>query len=114
VLLDVRMPGASGLDLVPQFLDLEPSLAILMLTAVNDATTAALCMQRGAFEYLIKPIDLGDLARAVERAPAGGPPYSRPPSCISGSRRRLPSGRRSFGGNAPRSSGSPWQPSRRW
>lgn len=68
MLLDVRMPGASGLDLVPQFLDIEPSLAILMLTAVNDATTAALCMQRGAFEYLIKPIDLGDLARAVERA----------------------------------------------
>ena len=62
------MPGTSGIDLVPQALEIEPNLAILMLTAVTDATTAALCMQRGAFEYLIKPIDLVDLGRAVERA----------------------------------------------
>ena len=68
VLLDVRMPGRSGIDLVPQIVELEPSIAILMLTAVNDATTAALCMQRGAMDYLTKPIDLSDLARAIVRA----------------------------------------------
>jgi putative nucleotidyltransferase with HDIG domain len=39
-----------------------------MLTAVNDATSAALCMQRGAFDYLIKPIDLGHLGRAIHHA----------------------------------------------
>ena len=53
---------------MPQVLELEPSIAILMLTAVNDATTAALCMQRGAMDYLTKPIDLSDLARAIQRA----------------------------------------------
>lgn len=68
LLLDVRMPGKSGIDPVPQVLELEPSVAILMLTAVNDATTAALCMQRGAMDYLTKPIDLADLARAILRA----------------------------------------------
>jgi len=68
LLLDVRMPGKSGIDLVPQVRELEPSVAILMLTAVNDATTAALCMQRGAMDYLTKPIDLADLARAILRA----------------------------------------------
>src|SRR5262249_36824657 len=68
LLLDVRMPGKSGIDLVPQVLELEPSVAVLMLTAVNDATTAALCMQRGAMDYLTKPIDLADLARAILRA----------------------------------------------
>jgi len=68
MLLDVRMPGRSGIDLVPQVMELEPSIAILMLTAVNDATTAALCMQRGAMDYLTKPIDLSDLARAILRA----------------------------------------------
>ncbi len=68
MLLDVRMPGISGIDLVPQALEIEPNLAILMLTGVNDATSAALCMQRGAMEYLTKPIDLPDLARAVQRA----------------------------------------------
>ena len=53
---------------MPQVVELEPTIAILMLTAVNDATTAALCMQRGAMDYLTKPIDLSDLARAIMRA----------------------------------------------
>jgi DNA-binding NtrC family response regulator len=52
VLLDVRLPDVSGVDLVPQLLQDEPNAAILMLTAVNDATSAALCMQRGAYDYL--------------------------------------------------------------
>src|SRR5437867_1304648 len=68
MLCDIRMPGTSGVDLVPQALEIEPELAILMLTAVNDATSAALCMQRGAMDYLTKPIELADLARAVQRA----------------------------------------------
>jgi putative two-component system response regulator len=68
MLSDIRMPGTSGVDLVPQALEIEPDLAILMLTAVNDATSAALCMQRGAMDYLTKPIELVDLGRAVQRA----------------------------------------------
>jgi putative nucleotidyltransferase with HDIG domain len=68
VLLDLRLPDASGLDLVPTLLDLEPHAAILMLTAVNDAKTAAMCMQRGAMDYLVKPVDLHDLERAISRA----------------------------------------------
>lgn len=68
VLLDVQLPGLSGVDLVPQVLAAEPDAALLMLTAVNDATNAALCMQRGAMDYLIKPVDLVQLERALERA----------------------------------------------
>jgi putative nucleotidyltransferase with HDIG domain len=68
ILLDVRLPGISGVELVPQIMELEPTVAILMLTAVNDATSAALCMQRGAYDYLIKPIDLGHLGRAIHHA----------------------------------------------
>jgi cyclic di-GMP phosphodiesterase len=68
MLLDVNMPGISGVELVPQIMELEPTIALLMLTAVNDATSAALCMQRGALDYLIKPIDLGHLSRAIHHA----------------------------------------------
>jgi putative two-component system response regulator len=68
MILDVNLPGISGVDLVPSILEIEPSVALLMLTAVNDATTAALCMQRGALDYLIKPIELGHLARAISTA----------------------------------------------
>lgn len=68
VLLDVRLPDGSGVDLVPQILDHEQHAAVLMLTAVNDAHSAALCMQRGAMDYLVKPVDLADLERAIARA----------------------------------------------
>jgi len=68
MLCDIRMPGTSGVDLVPHALEAEPDLAILMLTAINDATSAALCMQRGAMDYLTKPVELADLGRAVQRA----------------------------------------------
>jgi putative two-component system response regulator len=68
MLLDVNLPGVNGIDLVPRILEVEPNLALLMLTAVNDATSAALCMQRGALDYLTKPIDLGHLARAIQQA----------------------------------------------
>jgi len=67
VLLDLRLPDEPGTDLVPQFLDADPDLAILVLTAVNDAATASLCLQRGALDYLVKPVDLADLLRAVQR-----------------------------------------------
>jgi putative nucleotidyltransferase with HDIG domain len=68
MLLDVNLPGTNGIDLVPRLVELEPHLALLMLTAVNDATSAALCMQRGAMDYLTKPIDLPHLSRAIQRA----------------------------------------------
>jgi putative two-component system response regulator len=68
ILLDVNMPGTNGVELVPQIMEIDPTIAILMLTAVNDATSAALCMQRGAFDYLVKPIDLSVLARAIHHA----------------------------------------------
>lgn len=68
MLADIRMPGLSGIDLVPQALEIAPDLAVVMLSAINDATTAALCMQRGAVDYLTKPLELDDLARAVQGA----------------------------------------------
>lgn len=68
VLLDVRMPDRSGVDTVPDLLALDPDLAVVMLTAVNDATTASLCLQRGALDYLTKPIDLAELDRAIRNA----------------------------------------------
>ena len=68
ILLDVRLPDANGADLVLQILELEPNAAVLMLTAVDDAASATLCMQRGALDYLTKPVDLTDLTRAIEQA----------------------------------------------
>lgn len=68
ILLDVRLPDGSGMDLVPTLIEREPHVAIVMLTGVNDAHAAALCMQRGALDYLVKPVDLQELGRAIARA----------------------------------------------
>jgi putative two-component system response regulator len=68
VLCDVRMPGMTGLDLVPVALERNRDLAIIMLTAVNDATSATTALSRGAFDYLMKPVELKDLEVAVSRA----------------------------------------------
>lgn len=68
MLLDTRMKDSNTIELVPMLLELEPSLAILMVADVGDATTAALCMQRGAMDYLTSPVDLEHAGRAVTRA----------------------------------------------
>ena len=67
MLADVRMPGMTGLALVPAALAIDADLAIMMLTAVNDAPTATEALAHGAMDYLMKPIELSDLAAAVER-----------------------------------------------
>jgi DNA-binding NtrC family response regulator len=68
MLLDVKMPpGPNGVELLPQALDLDPELPIIMLTGVSDLTTAARCMQLGAREYLTKPIDLQALNGAIDK-----------------------------------------------
>ena len=68
LLCDVRMPGMSGTEVVPRAMELRPELAVLMLTAVNDAPTATEVLAHGAMDYLMKPVELDDLAKAVERA----------------------------------------------
>ncbi len=67
MLCDVRMPGVSGLDVVPQARALDPELAIIMLSAANDAATARTALTQGAADYLVKPVELAVLLQAVER-----------------------------------------------
>jgi response regulator RpfG family c-di-GMP phosphodiesterase len=68
MLCDVRMPGMSGVEVVPQAVAADPDLAVMMLTAVNDAPTATEALARGALDYLMKPVELEDLQQAIERA----------------------------------------------
>jgi putative two-component system response regulator len=68
ILCDVRMPGALGTELVPQARIIDPDVAILMLSAVNDATTASQAISDGAFGYLVKPFDIDALQDAIHRA----------------------------------------------
>jgi response regulator RpfG family c-di-GMP phosphodiesterase len=65
---DVRMPGLSGVETLPRALALDPDLAVLMLSGVDDAPTASGAFASGAMDYLTKPVELPALERAVERA----------------------------------------------
>ena len=68
MLCDVRMPGMTGVQMVPQAREKDQDLAIIMLTAVNDAATATEVLSSGATDYLMKPVELADLQQAVDRA----------------------------------------------
>jgi putative two-component system response regulator len=68
MLSDLRMPGMTGLEMLEHALAIDPDLAILMLTAVNDAASATLALSSGAMDYLIKPIELPALQTAVDSA----------------------------------------------
>ena len=68
---DIRMPGASGLELLDRARALWPDLAVIMLTAVDDRETAIHTLEAGAYGYVIKPFDRNELlinvVNAIER-----------------------------------------------
>ena len=68
MLCDIRMPGMTGLTLLERATAGDIDLAVVMLSAVNDAATATDALAGGAYDYLVKPVELPDLQKAVERA----------------------------------------------
>ncbi len=68
LLLDVRLPGMSGLELLEEIRRSDPDLPVVMLTAYGDVQTAVHAMKLGASDYLIKGFDLAELLLVVQRA----------------------------------------------
>ncbi|TMQ21117.1 MAG: sigma-54-dependent Fis family transcriptional regulator, partial [Deltaproteobacteria bacterium] len=68
VLLDIGLPGISGIDVLRRFRDSGSQAAVIMLTGDTSATTATTCLRGGAFHYLTKPCLPIELASTVESA----------------------------------------------
>lgn len=68
VILDVRLPDFSGLEAFDQIQQIDHRLPVIVITAHGDTETAIDAMKRGAFEYLLKPVDFRELKRVVARA----------------------------------------------
>ena len=68
VLLDVRLPDMSGLDAFEEIRKYDSRLPVVIITAHATTETAIEAMKRGAFEYLLKPLDLPELRQVVTRA----------------------------------------------
>ena len=67
-ILDVVLPDENTLDLLPQIRQRRPALPVIMMSAQNTLLTAVRATERGAFDYLPKPFDLGQLVTMVKRA----------------------------------------------
>lgn len=68
MLCDIRMPETSGVELLPRVLAQDPDLAVIMLTAIDEPRTAIECLKLGAYDYLIKPVDLDELELSLQHA----------------------------------------------
>jgi putative nucleotidyltransferase with HDIG domain len=68
VILDIKMPGKSGIELLPEIKSGFPDTAVIMATAVNDINVATQCLKQGADDYICKPFNLEGVSLAVQKA----------------------------------------------
>jgi len=68
VVLDVRMPGMNGIETLKEIKKIKPSVEVIMLTAHADVQVAIEGMELGAFDYLMKPMEIDDLLYKLQDA----------------------------------------------
>ncbi len=68
VITDLKMPGASGLDVLRETKQADATIPVLLLTAYGSVEEAVAAMKEGAFDFLQKPVDLDHLKLLVKRA----------------------------------------------
>ena len=75
MILDIVMPGKSGIDYLPEVVARYRDTAVVMLTADGDTSTVVKAMREGAYDYITKPVDhdelISKIGRALERRAAG-------------------------------------------
>jgi putative two-component system response regulator len=68
VILDIKMPGKSGIELLPEIKSGYHDTAVIMATAVTDVNVAIQCLKQGADDYICKPFNLEEVSLSVQRA----------------------------------------------
>ena len=89
VLLDIRMPGMDGLEVLKRLREADPNVAVIMVTANDDLTLAREALSVGAFDYVAKPFDFEHLNETVvmafvhsARTPVSDAPGTQPPPAL--------------------------------
>lgn len=67
IILDIRMPGKSGLEGLAEIREIDPCVSVIMLTGYGSLETAQEAMRLGANEYIRKPFDTVQMVQAIER-----------------------------------------------
>ena len=68
VVIDLRMPIMDGRELLHAVREEDPDAAVIVLTGAADVKTAIACLKQGAYDFIMKPVDIDELLLAVERA----------------------------------------------
>jgi putative two-component system response regulator len=68
IILDIKMPGKSGTELLPEIKSGYLDTAVIMATAISDINVAIQCLKQGADDYICKPFNLQELSLAVKKA----------------------------------------------
>jgi two-component system response regulator AtoC len=68
VILDIRLPDVSGLEILDYIMAADPEAKVIMITAYHDMETTIEAMRQGAFDYIHKPIDVDELDSAVTKS----------------------------------------------
>ena len=81
--LDLKLGEENGLALIPELLELQPELRILLLTGYASIATAVEAIKRGAWDYLAKPVDADQVVQALRggghAGEAAAPVFAAPP-----------------------------------
>ncbi|MGO8878625.1 MAG: sigma-54-dependent transcriptional regulator [Desulfomonilaceae bacterium] len=67
VILDIRLPDTSGLDVLRRIVEIDPEAKVIMITAFHDMETTIEAMRLGAYDYIHKPLDVDELDHAVTK-----------------------------------------------
>ena len=67
-LIDINMPGLSGIQLLEIIKNHSPDTECIMVSALDEARVAVDCLKKGAYDYLVKPVSRDDLVLSVRRA----------------------------------------------
>jgi DNA-binding NtrC family response regulator len=68
VVLDLKMPGMTGQDVLREIKDTFPAVQVIILTGHATSDDAAVCLTSGAFDFLIKPVEMAHLVERVKSA----------------------------------------------
>ena len=68
ILLDIGLPDGSGLEMLPRFREMRPSPTIVMITAYERVKDVVMAIKQGAFDYLVKPVDINEFELTIQNA----------------------------------------------
>ena len=68
VLMDIKMPGLSGIEILQEIKQIDPKTLVVMMTAYGTTETAIEAMKQGAFDYIIKPFPIPQMKELVDKA----------------------------------------------